>query len=91
MPILDMIKDFFGYVALTTTIIGLIPQVYKTHKTKSARDLSAIMIWNCLVCASSWLVYGIFIKDKMVIISNVLALFTSIILIIQKNKYDKEN
>lgn len=90
MQMLAIIKDFFGYVALTTTIIGLIPQVYKTYKTKSARDLSAIMIWNCLVCASAWLVYGIFIKDKMVIISNVLALFTSTILIIQKNKYDKE-
>ena len=89
MEILEIIKEFFGYVALITTIIGLMPQVYKTYKTKSAKDLSSLMIWNCLICASAWLIYGIFIKDKMVAISNILALITSVILLIQKQKYGK--
>lgn len=90
MEIFETIKEFFGYVALATTIVGLLPQVYKTYKTKSAKDISTVMIWNCLICATSWLIYGIFIKDKMVTISNILALITSVILLIQKQKYGQE-
>ena len=65
------------------------PQAYKTYRTKSANDLSSVMIWNCLICASAWLIYGILIKDKMVAISNVLVLITSVILVYQKRKYGK--
>lgn len=89
MELIDIVREIFGYIALTTTIIGLMPQIYKTYKTKSAKDLSLLMLWNCFVCATSWLIYGIIVKDKMVTISNILALGTSIILIVQKNKYDK--
>ena len=88
MVLLEIIRDLFGYVALVTTIIGLMLQIYKTYKTKSARDLSSLMLWNCFVCASSWLIYGVIVKDKMVTISNILALGTSIVLIFQKRKYD---
>ena len=88
MVLLEIIRDLFGYVALVTTIIGLMPQIYKTYKTKSARDLSSLMLWNCFVCASSWLIYGVIVKDKMVTISNILALGPSIVLIFQKRKYD---
>lgn len=90
MAILETIKEFFGYLALVTTIIGLMPQVYKTYRTKSAKDLSKLMIWNCIVCASAWLIYGIAIRDKMVTVSNILALFTGVILAFQKQKYGKE-
>ena len=89
MEILATVRDIFGYIALITTIIGLMPQMYKTYRTKSAGDLSIVMIWNCMICAASWLIYGAIMKDKMVIISNVIALCTSIILAIQKYKYDK--
>ena len=88
MVLLEIVRDLFGYIALITTIIGLMPQIYKTYKTKSARDLSSLMLWNCFVCASSWLIYGVIVKDKMVTISNILALGTSIVLIFQKRKYD---
>ena len=89
MEVIEIIREIFGYIALVTTIIGLIPQMYKTYKTKSARDLSLVMIWNCIICAASWLVYGIITKDKMVTTSNVIALCTSIVLVTQKHKYDK--
>ena len=89
MEILEFVRDVSGYVALVTTIIGLMPQIIKTYRTKSAKDLSSIMLWNCLICATSWLIYGLIVKDKMVTISNVIALFTSLILIALKRKYDK--
>ena len=89
MELIEIVKEVFGYIALTTTIIGLMPQIYKTYKTKSAKDLSMVMLWNCFICAMSWLIYGIIVEEKMVTISNILALGTSIILIIQKTRYDK--
>ena len=91
MEIMQLICDVFGYIALVTTIIGLIPQIYKTYRTKSANDLSSVMLWNCFVCAASWLIYGTIMKDKMVAISNIVALLTSIVLIILKRKYARHN
>ncbi|WP_410520906.1 PQ-loop domain-containing transporter [Candidatus Tisiphia endosymbiont of Sialis lutaria] len=29
------IEEFFGYIALITSLIGLLPQVYKAYITKS--------------------------------------------------------
>ncbi|MBQ7524179.1 MAG: PQ-loop repeat-containing protein, partial [Alphaproteobacteria bacterium] len=88
MVLLEIIRDLFGYVALVTTIIGLMLQIYKTYKTKSARDLSSLMLWNCFVCASSWLIYGViqlfsFVRscDVMVLLEIVRDLFGYIALI----------
>lgn len=86
-----MIEDIFGTIACTTTIIGLIPQVYKTYITKSADDISMLMLINYLICSIAWIIYGYSTKSSFVIYSNYCGLITSIILIWQKIYFMKNS
>ncbi len=86
---MNFIENFFGTAALITSIIGLLPQVYKSFKTKSTDDLSMVMLMNYLVCSLSWIMYGICMKSMFVVWSNVVGLITSSVSILMKRKYDK--
>lgn len=54
------IGECFGFIALITSLIGLLPQVYKAHVTKLTRDISMLMLVNLVVGSSSWLIYGFY-------------------------------
>lgn len=82
--------NIFGFIATITTIIGLLPQVYKTYKTKSAKDISNIMLYNYLICSISWIIYGYLSSSSFVVYSNIIGLITSLIMILQKRNYDAE-
>jgi len=86
---MNFIENFFGTIALVSSIIGLLPQIYKSFKTKSTNDISLIMLLNYLVCSVSWIVYGICTNSSFVVWSNIVGLITSAISIIQKKRYDK--
>ncbi|MGL9779855.1 MAG: PQ-loop domain-containing transporter [Wolbachia sp.] len=53
-------EGFFGFVALITSLIGLLPQVYKAYVTKLTRDISMLMLVNYLICSLSWIGYGLY-------------------------------
>jgi len=80
--------DFFGYIAMITSIIGLAPQIYKTYKSKSSKDISMSMLFNYFTCSLAWIGYGTLTGSTFVVYSNVLGLLTSIISIVQKRYYD---
>lgn len=82
--------DFFGTLAFVTSIIGLVPQILKSYKTKSTKDISFLMLLNYAVCAAVWVIYGTFISSSFVVWSNAVALLSSIVSIIQKYIYDKK-
>lgn len=79
-----------GTVALITSFVGLLPQVYKSLKTKSTHDISMMMLINYFLCSIAWIVYGGYTDSMFVLASNVLGLVSSFILIIQKNYYDSK-
>lgn len=81
--------NVFGFIALLTSFIGLTPQIYKTYKTKSAEDISYIMLYNFLICSISWIIYGIYTNSDFVIYSNIVGTITSLISIFQKKQYTK--
>ena len=83
-----MLGEIFGYIALITAIIGLLPQVIKSYKTHSTDDISMIMLINYFVGSFAWIVHGLSVNDNFVVWSNVLGGTVSIISIIQKLKYD---
>jgi MtN3 and saliva related transmembrane protein len=80
--------NLFGFIATVTSIIGLLPQVYKTYKIKSAHDVSMAMLYNYLVCSTAWIVYGLLTYSKFVVYSNIIGLITSLVSILQKRYYD---
>lgn len=82
-----LIVNLIGYAA---TVIGtslMLPQIVKTFKTKSAKDLSSFTLFlyflNCLL----WGIYGILIHAFPVVLTNSIALIISIMQIGAKLKY----
>lgn len=83
-----MISEFFGTIALITSIIGLSPQVYKSYKTKSTQDVSMLMLINYLVCSVAWVVHGYYIESNFVVWSNIIGTFLACLSIGQKFFYE---
>ena len=83
-----MLGEIFGYVALITAIVGLMPQVIKSYKTRSTDDISMVMLINYFVGSFAWIVHGLSVNDNFVVWSNILGGTVSVISIIQKLKYD---
>jgi MtN3 and saliva related transmembrane protein len=88
---MSFIAEFFGYIALITSLIGLAPQVYKTYKTKSAWDLSMVMLVNYVICSFAWIVHGFLEQSFFVVASNIAGLVISLISVLQKIYYDAKN
>lgn len=86
-----MISNIFGTLALITSIIGLLPQIYKSYKTKSTNDISMLMLINYFICSVSWIVYGFYTESQFVVWSNIVGLITSFISIFQKYHYDNKS
>ena len=84
------IETFFGTIAFVTSLIGLLPQAYKAFKTRSTDDISQLMIINYLLCSLAWIIYGLYIHSSFVLFSNIVGLFTSLLLMWQKKYYDKK-
>ncbi|MBQ3834739.1 MAG: SemiSWEET transporter, partial [Elusimicrobia bacterium] len=57
-----IIIDFLGYIAATITTIAFLPQIIKTVKTKSAKDVSMGMFVLFTTGVFLWIVYGILTK-----------------------------
>lgn len=87
---MEFVTNFFGVIASITSCIGLIPQIYKTAKTKSASGISMLMLVNFFICSISWIVYGICTGTVFVVFSNVVGFITSLTSIIQKIHYDSQ-
>lgn len=83
-----MIQSLFGFIALITSFVGLLPQSFKAYKTRSTQDISLLMILNFLLCSVAWIIYGICINAGFVVASNIVGLLSSVLLIAQKRYYD---
>jgi MtN3 and saliva related transmembrane protein len=77
-----------GYMAGTLTTIAFIPQVIRTWKTKSTKDISLGMFVTFCLGVFLWLVYGIILNSLPVIIANSTVLLLSIVILILKLKYN---
>jgi len=77
-----------GLIATILTTTSTLPQIYKVYKTKSANDLSMIQLVVLAIGVLCWLLYGIEIKDVMVITANSISLAGLITLISLKKLYD---
>ena len=69
--------QIIGLVAAFCTTISFLPQVIKTWKSGSAKDLSLGMFSFFCVGVALWLVYGILERDLPIIAANLLTLILS--------------
>lgn len=84
-----IIIDILGYVSATFTTIAFLPQIIKTIRTKSAKDVSMGMFVFFTTGVFLWIIYGVLTKTMPLIIANSVIFCLSLIQIILKIKYDK--
>jgi MtN3 and saliva related transmembrane protein len=78
------IKFVFEFLGITGSLIicgSVIPQVIRTYKTKSARDLSIIYLMTLMTGLILLTAYSVYIRDLVFIFGNVLSLLSIGILI----------
>ncbi|EAW36735.1 SemiSWEET transporter [Lyngbya sp. PCC 8106] len=76
-----------GLLAGTLTTVSFLPQVIKTWKTKSTRDVSLEMF--VLFCSGVflWIVYGALIGDLPIVATNIVTLSLASMILFFKLKY----
>ena len=79
--------DVVGYSAGVLTAVTFLPQVIKTWKMKAAGELSFLMILLVACSVSIWIIYGLLLKNNVIIITNSVVLILSLILIYFKLNY----
>lgn len=62
--------EIIGMLAGILTTVAFLPQVYRTWKLKSAKDLSLGMFLVFVTGIILWLIYGIIINNMPIIIAN---------------------
>ncbi|MFI3190362.1 glutathione synthetase [Crenothrix sp. D3] len=81
MIITPEIIDIIGYISASLTTASFLPQVIHTLKTRNTKSLSLSMYTLFTLGVLGWLIYGIFIGNKVIVIANsiTLLLATSIL------------
>jgi MtN3 and saliva related transmembrane protein len=79
--------QIIGLIAAFCTTISFLPQVIKTWKSGSAKDLSLGMFSFFCAGVALWLVYGILTKDLPIIAANLLTLILSSTLLFFKLRW----
>jgi MtN3 and saliva related transmembrane protein len=64
------IAETFGYCGATFLTITLIPQLIHTIKTKRVSDISYVFICLQILTCILFLIYGIMLVEKPIIIAN---------------------
>jgi len=82
-----MLTKVFALLAFITSTVSLFPQIIKTYQSKSAADLSALMLLNFFICSVCWLCYGFMINDSAIWLTNLVMLICSLVMGYLKLKY----
>ena len=86
IKLMDTIQ-FVGLAAGMLTTIAFLPQVIKTWKSRSAKDLSLGMFSLFCLGVVLWLAYGLLVMDIPVIVANLLTLMLASTLLFFKLRF----
>lgn len=67
----------FGLAAAFMTTASFLPQVLRTWRTRSTKDISLLMFVVYVTGIAMWLLYGIILRDIPLIASNSVTLILS--------------
>ena len=83
--------DLFGFSAALLTTIAFIPQLYKTWQTKSADDVSLVMLILFITGLICWIIYGIKINSIPILVANIITFIFNFSILILKITYRENN
>jgi MtN3 and saliva related transmembrane protein len=76
-----------GLLAAFCSTAAFLPQVVKTWRTRSTKDISLVMFTVLIVGILLWLTYGIIIRDIPLIVANAVTLVFAGTILFFKLKY----
>jgi MtN3 and saliva related transmembrane protein len=79
--------DTIGFVAGTLTTISFVPQVLKTWREKSAKDISLSMFLIFSLGIFLWLLYGVGKGELPIVLPNLITLILASTILGFKFKY----
>ena len=84
-----IIERTFGILAVILTITKFIPQIVKSFRTKSTRDLSWWSFAQGAVVSALWICFGFWRHSLELIIANVAGNISCLIILVQKYLVEK--
>ncbi len=82
-----MLTQIFGFIAALLTTAAFLPQLIKTWQTKSAEDISLIMLILFLIGVLCWIIYGWQIKSYPILTANIITFLLNMSILILKLIY----
>jgi len=79
--------EILGYSAGAVTTLTFLPQVIKTWRERSAKDVSLWMFIIAAINEIMWVAYGILINNWVIILTNALVLTMSVTMIFFKFQF----
>lgn len=79
--------DILGTVAGAITTLTFLPQVIKTSREKSARDVSLMMFVIAVTNEVLWITYGALRNDWIIIGTNAVLMVMALLMIYFKFRY----
>ncbi len=76
--------ELVGYFAATATTVSFIPQAIKVMRT---RDTQSISLWMYVLFSfgvTMWLVYGILLNARPIILANSITLLFAVVILLYK-------
>jgi len=73
-----------GYVAATCTTLAFVPQLVRIVRTRSTRDISLGMFVVITTGVLLWMIYGLLIHDRPVIIANAVTFALTLAILVLK-------
>jgi MtN3 and saliva related transmembrane protein len=78
-----------GLIAGGLTTIAFVPQMIQTWQTRSAKDVSFVMLITFISGIFLWLIYGILRRDIAIVAANGVTLIFNLVILGLKIKYKK--
>lgn len=81
------VYELIGYAAATLATLAFVPQVLKSYREKSTKDISLSMYLVFFTGVVLWLIYGIHLDSMPMIIANIITALLALSIIILKIKH----
>lgn len=79
--------SLIGFAAGVCTTGSLLPQVFKTLKTKNTRDISLYMYILLSLGIFLWFIYGVLLKEIPIMVSNGFSLVLAVVVLVLKLRH----
>lgn len=79
--------DMIGYSAGAITSFTFLPQVIKTWKLRSAKDISLLMFVIAALNEALWIAYGVLLDNWVITLTNIILLSMALVMIYFKFRF----